>query len=55
LLVEHLARITQTAGMDPRFFEILGSARQTLLGLTVRVIVALACDSSRQIEHMEFD
>src|SRR6266851_4874275 len=55
LLVEHLARITQTADMDPRSFEILGSARQTLLGLTVRVIVALACDTSRQIKDMEFD
>ena len=55
LLVEHLARVTQTADMDPCLFEILIPARQALLGLTGFVIIALACDSSCQIEHVEFD
>jgi hypothetical protein len=54
LFVEHLARITQTADMDPRLFEILIPARQALLGLTGFVTIALAGDSSRQIEHMKF-
>jgi hypothetical protein len=54
LLVEHLARITQTADMDSRLFEILIPARQAACGLTGFVIIALACDSSRQIEHVEF-
>ena len=55
LLVEHLARVTQTADMDARLFEILIPPRQAACGLTGFVILALACDSTRQIEHMEFD
>jgi hypothetical protein len=54
LVVEHLARITQTADVDPRLFEILSPARQAVCGLTGFVIIALACDSTRQIEHVEF-
>jgi hypothetical protein len=54
LFVEHLTRITQTADMDPRLFESLIPARQALLGTTGFVIIALACDSSRQIEHVKF-
>ena len=55
LLVEHLARITQTADMDPGLFEILIPARQALRGLTGFFVIALAPDSSRQIEHVEFN
>ena len=54
LLVEHLARVTQTSDMDPSLFEILIPARQTMRGLTGFVIIVLACDSSRQIEHVKF-
>jgi hypothetical protein len=55
LVVEHLARITQTAYVDPRLFEILSPARQAVCGLTGFVVtVALACDSTGQIEHVEF-
>jgi hypothetical protein len=39
--------------MDPGLFEIL-SARQAMSGPTGLVIVALASDSTRQIEHVEF-
>jgi hypothetical protein len=55
LLVEHLARVTQTPDMDPRLFEILRPVRQAARGLTGFVIIALACDSTCQIKHMEFD
>ena len=55
LLVEHLARITQTADMDSRLFEILIPARQAACGLTGFVIIALPRDSSREIEHVKFD
>ena len=55
LLVEHLARVTQTADMDPSLFEILVPARQAVRGLTGFIILALACNSSSQIEHVEFD
>ena len=54
LLVDHLARITQPRDMDPGPFEILGVPRQTLHRMTAIVLVALACNRSRQIEHMEF-
>jgi hypothetical protein len=54
LLVEHLARVAQTADMDARLFEIHVPARQAVCGLTGFVIIALACDSARQIEHVEF-
>ena len=55
LLVEHLARITQTADMDPGLFEILIPARQALRGLTGFIIIALACDATGQIQHVKFD
>ena len=55
LLVEHLARVTQVADMDPRLVEILSATRQALCGFTGFVIVAPACDSTCEIEHMEFD
>jgi hypothetical protein len=54
LLVEHLARITHTADMDPGFFEILSPSWQAACELTGFVIVALARDSTRQIQHVEF-
>ena len=54
LLVEHLACVTQTADVDPRLFEILSPVRQAVRGLTGFVILALACDSTRQIEHVKF-
>jgi hypothetical protein len=53
LLVEHLARITQTADMNACLFEILIPARQTL-SLPGFVILTVASDSTRQIEHMKF-
>jgi hypothetical protein len=40
--------------MDPRLFEILSPARQAVCGLTGFVIIALACDSTGQIERVEF-
>jgi hypothetical protein len=55
LLVEHLARIAETADMDPGFFELLISARQTARGLSGFVIIALPGDSSGEIEHVKFD
>jgi hypothetical protein len=55
LLVEHLARVTQTADVDAHLFQILIAAWQVGCGRTGFVIVAPACDSARQIEHMEFD
>jgi hypothetical protein len=54
LFVEHLARITETADMDPRLFEILIAARQALRVLTGFVIIAPACDSACQIKRVEF-
>jgi hypothetical protein len=54
LVVEHLARITQIADVDAGLFEILTPARQAVCGLTSFVVTALACDSTGQIEHMEF-
>jgi hypothetical protein len=54
LLVEHLARITQTAYLDSRLFEILSLAGQALGGQTGLVILT-ACKSTRQIEHVEFN
>ena len=54
LLVEHLARVTQTADTDPRLFEILIPARQAVCELPGFIIIALARDSSSQIEHVEF-
>jgi hypothetical protein len=42
LLVEHLARVTQTRDMDPGLFEILFPARQAMCGLTRFIIIALA-------------
>jgi hypothetical protein len=54
LVVEHLARITQTAYVDPRLLEILRPARQAVCELTGFVVIALACDSTGQIEHVEF-
>jgi hypothetical protein len=41
--------------MDPGLFEILIPARQALLRLTGFFTIAPACDSSRQIEHVEFN
>jgi hypothetical protein len=55
LVVEHLARITQIADVNTRLFEILSPARQAVCGLTGFVVIALACDSTGQIEHVEFD
>jgi hypothetical protein len=55
LLVEHLPRITQTADMDPGLFEILVPTRQAVRGLTGFIIIALACDATDQIKHVEFD
>jgi hypothetical protein len=40
--------------MDPRLLETLLPARQALPGQTGFVFIALACDSSRQIEHVKF-
>jgi hypothetical protein len=54
-LAEHLARIAQTADMDPRLFEILVTARQAGFGPAGFVIAPLARFSSRQIEHVKFD
>jgi hypothetical protein len=54
LVVEHLARITQIADVDPRLFEILRPARQAECRQTGFITIALACDSTRQIEHVEF-
>src|SRR5438552_5393922 len=54
MLVEHLARITQAGNMYPCLFELFGSPRQALCRLT-DFVLALACDSSRQIEHVEFN
>lgn len=53
MLVEHLARITQAADVDARLFEILIPARQPL-GRAGFVILTVARDSTRQIEHMKF-
>src|SRR6202022_59060 len=47
-LIEHLARIIQTADVDPRLFEILSPMWQAAWGLTGFVIIALACDSPCQ-------
>jgi hypothetical protein len=55
LFVEHLARITQAGDMDARLFEIFVPTRQALCGLTGFFVIALASDSSRQIEHVKFD
>jgi hypothetical protein len=41
--------------MDPRHFEILVPARQAVCGLPDFITIALARDSSSQIEHVEFD
>ena len=41
--------------MDPCLFEILGPARQTLNRVTAFVLLALACNSPEQIDHVEFD
>jgi hypothetical protein len=40
--------------MAPRLFEARIPPRRALLGLTGVVIIALACDSSCQIEHVKF-
>ncbi|MFZ2060724.1 MAG: hypothetical protein WAU82_06915 [Candidatus Binatus sp.] len=55
MLVEHLARITQTADMNACLFEILVSARQAPLGLIDSVIIALAGNATGQIKHVKFD
>jgi hypothetical protein len=55
LLVKHHACVTQTADMDPCLLEILAPARQAVRGLTHFVVIALARDPTRQIEHVEFD
>src|SRR4029077_11733092 len=41
--------------MDPRFFELLISARQAACGLSAFVIIAPPRDSSGEIEHVKFD
>jgi hypothetical protein len=53
LIVEHLARIAKIADMDACLFEILVTARQAACGLNDLVIIALACDTSSQIERVE--
>src|SRR6267378_3781898 len=55
LLVEHLARITQTGDMDPCLLELFVAPRQAVRRPTCFVLLALACHSPHQIEHMEFD
>jgi hypothetical protein len=54
LVVEHLARITEAANVDPLPFKILSPAGQAMCGLTGFVVIALACDLTGQIEHVEF-
>ncbi len=54
LLVEHLARVTQTADMNSRLSELLISARQAVRRLTCLVLLALACNPTSEIEHVEF-
>ena len=54
LLVEHLARVAQIADMDPSLFEVLFPARQAVHGLIGFIVIALACNSSCQIQHVEF-
>jgi hypothetical protein len=54
LVVEHLARVTQTGDMDPRLFQLLISARQARQRLTGIELVAVGRDSTDQIEHVEF-
>ncbi|MGD0119750.1 MAG: hypothetical protein ABSD30_16910 [Candidatus Binatus sp.] len=54
LIVEHLAGVAKTADMNACLFEILIGVRQATRRLAGVVLVALAGDSARQIEHVEF-
>jgi hypothetical protein len=54
LLVEHFACVAQARNMNPCLFEILISSRQTMHRLTGFVPLALGCNSSVQVEHVEF-
>src|SRR5690349_20639615 len=54
LIVEHLTRVTQPGDLDPCRFEILATPRQSLDRLTAFVLFALACNSTEQIENVEF-
>ena len=53
LIVEHLARVAETADMNACLCEFLIGPRQACR-LARFVLVALARDSARQIEHVEF-
>ncbi len=58
LIVEHLAGVAQAADMDSCLFEILVTPRQSVRRLRRPagfMLVALACNSAEQIEHVEFD
>jgi len=53
--IEHLARIAEATDLDPRLREIFITPRQTLRRLAVFLLVMPACNSSNQIEYVEFD
>ncbi|MGB6562675.1 MAG: hypothetical protein WBE69_08735 [Candidatus Binataceae bacterium] len=55
MLVEHLARVAQIADMDPSLFQVLFPARQAVHQLIGFIVLALACNSPCQIQHVEFD
>ncbi|MGC2304432.1 MAG: hypothetical protein WA447_14040 [Candidatus Binatus sp.] len=55
MIVEHFARVPQTADVDSGLFEILIRTRQAARRQIRFAIVALAGDSTRQIKHMELD
>src|SRR5262249_40911284 len=54
MVVEHLARIAQAPDANTRPFEILVIPRQALHGGTTFVFAAAACDSTVEIEYVEF-
>jgi len=53
LLVEHLARITQAGGMNAGLFEILVPTREATAQRFGFIVLALARNSTYQIEHAE--
>jgi hypothetical protein len=53
-LIEHLVGVTQSRDMDSRPFEILIQSRQAVRRMTGIVLLALARNSSLQVEHVEF-
>ena len=55
MIIEHLARIAQTAEMDACLFEVVVSARQAARQLFDFVFFVLACNSADQIEHVELN